>query len=77
MAGAVRIVCQCDECPNFRRPIDTRVHRETETSWVFECPVCLNIRAIGKAKFGGTPGSGLKENGCRGMFSVKEDVCRT
>lgn len=46
------------------------LHRETVSAWVFACSTCYNVRAMSKAMLGGTIGSGEKEDGCRGLWSV-------
>lgn len=60
--------CQCDECPKRGQPMT--LHRETVSAWVFVCSTCYNVRAMSKAMLGGTIGSGEKEDGCRGVWSV-------
>lgn len=57
------IVCHLEECPRFQqRERPMKQTDETESAWVFQCPTCLNRRAISKAVVGGTRGSGRSDS---------------
>ena len=69
----VMVVCKTDgsagpdaqRCPNYMRdPLP--MLREFYSAWLFQCPVCHNIRAVTKDQIGGTFGAGeIRDDGTK------------
>ena len=69
------IVCHLQDCPAYRnREKPMRVIGEKHTTWIFQCPVCLNVRGIAKAMIGGTRGQGAHDHAGHGMWGVSEAI---
>ncbi len=62
MAGPV-IVCHGEDCPRrLNRQYPMKPVDETYRHVTYQCQTCLNVRAVGKDKVGGTIGAGRRED---------------